>query len=149
MVQSLDLAERTADRIDSNLNLPGSLVMGQPTTHGQSFAYQMRALQKYTDYLDGRQKRTFGFDIQAKCSNWQNANDWLDEIARLLERTRSFQLESNNNSFEFVKATLKQPPSFMAIVTDNLNDVTGKDVSGDGVFCIYKISLEITAIINK
>lgn len=149
MVQSLDLAECIADRIANSLDLPGSLVMGQPTTHGQSFAYLMRALQKYTTYMDGRQKRTFAFDIQAKCSDWREANDWLDEIARLLERTRSFQLKSNNNSFEFVKATLKQPPSFVAIVTDNLNDVTGKDVSGDGVFCIYRISLEITAIINK
>jgi hypothetical protein len=56
MAQVLDLDKVIAEYIDENADLPVELVIGQPSTHGISFAYLMRSLQKYTNYLDGRQK---------------------------------------------------------------------------------------------
>lgn len=149
MGQTLDLEGCIANHINDNLNLPAELVMGQPSMHGTSIAYVMRALQKYTNYLNGRQKRTFGFDIQAKCPSWSQATDILNEIADFMKNTRSHQLKSNNGSFEYVKAVMKQPPSFVAMVTDNLGTVTGDKIPSEGAFCIYEISIEVTAIINN
>jgi len=149
MVQILDLEQCIANHINDNLNLPAELAIGEPSTHGTSIVYIMRPLQKYTNYLDGRQKRTFAFDIQIKCPSWLQATNVLNEIADFMQRTRPYRLKSSNGSFEFVKATMKQPPSFVANVTDNLDVVNGKDVPGDGIFCIYEISIEVTAIINN
>lgn len=149
MVQILDLEQQTANYINDGLNLPVELTIGQPTMHGISIVYVMRPLQKYTNYLDGRQKRTFAFDVEVKHPYWDGAINILNQIADFMERTRSYQLKSSNNSFQFVKASMKQPPHFMANVTDNLDVVTGTDVSGDGIFCIYGTSIEVTAIINK
>lgn len=148
MAQTLDLEQCIADHINDGLDLPAELTIGEPSTHGTSIVYIMRPLQKYTNYLDGRQKRTFGFDIQIKCPNWVQAIDALNMVADFMQKTRPYQLKSSNGSFEFIKAAMKQPPSFVANVTDNLDVVTGK-TSGDGVFCIYEISIEVTAIINN
>jgi len=149
MVQTFDLEQCTANYINDSLNLPVEISVGQPTTHGISIVYVMRALQKYTNYLDGRQKRTFAFDIEVKHPSWAGAVDILNQIADLMQKARPHQLKSNNSSFDFVKAEMKQPPNFKANVTDNLDVVTEDDVPGDGVFCIYGMSIELTAIINN
>lgn len=149
MAQVLDLDTVIAEYIDENADLPVELVIGQPSTHGTSFAYLMRSLQKYTNYRDGRQRRTFSFDIQAKCPSWLEATNTLNRIADLMNKVRSSQLKSQNGSFEFSKASMKQPPSFIANVTDNLDVVTGEKVSGNNVFCVYDVSFEVEAIINR
>ncbi|APX72864.1 hypothetical protein M5C72_07100 [Companilactobacillus allii] len=146
--RSLDLDERVANFINDHLDLPAELVMGEPSMHGSSVAYVMRPLQKYKVYFDGRKKRTFSFDIQAKCPFWLDAINILNAINELMENAKSFQLKSNNGSFQFTRAEMTHSPSFAANVTDNLDVVTGNS-AGDNVFAIYIASFEVTAIITK
>lgn len=146
--RNLDLDEQVANFINDHLDLPAELVMGEPSMHGASVAYVMRPLQKYKTYFDGKKKRTFSFDIQAKCPFWLDAIDILNQINELMENAKAFQLRSSNKSFQFVKAEMTHPPSFAANVTDNLDVVTGSS-TGDNVFAIYTASFEVTAIINK
>lgn len=148
VLKILDLDKCVAEFINDHLDLPSELVVGQPSMHGSSIAYVMRPLQKYKTYFNGRKKRTFSFDIQAKCPFWLNSIDTLNQINDLMENAKSAQLKSENNSFQFVSAEMTHPPNFAANVTDNLDIVNDQNNNGN-IFSIYTASFEVTAIINK
>lgn len=116
--------------------------MGQVPHNGEAISYVMTALQKEIRFLNGNIKRTFAFDIQAKNKSWLTAINTLDTIGSILEGATRQDIHSNNGSFVFDKARMRQPSKYLGYINDD-------DKKGTNTFAVYGAYFEITAVLNS
>ena len=116
---SLDLDTQVIKFIQQHVDLFAGFKMGDDDESGEWLIYVMTPLSKYVKYMNGRVKRWYGFQIQAKAKSWRTAYDTLDQINSVIEDARTIVVESANGSFSFVKGTMRQNPASLGTVKDD------------------------------
>lgn len=132
----LDLDTKVINYLIANLDLYAKFKMGGSDEKGEWLIYVMTPLSKYTKYMNGRIKRWYGFQIQAKAKNWRTAYDALDQINRRIEQARAVDIQSGNSSFAFIKGAMSQNPASLGVVKED-----GKD------YAVYSASFQIEILI--
>lgn len=129
---SLDLDTQVIKFIQQHVNLFAGFKMGDDDESGEWLIYVMTPLSKYVRYMNGRVKRWYGFQIQAKAKSWRTAYDTLDQINKVMESARAVDIQSVNGSFSFVKGIMSQNPASLGTVKDN-----------GAQYAVYSVSFQV------
>lgn len=136
--KELDLPQAIQRYLAATADLYTHLALGNAQEFGNTLSYVMTPAGDATRYYDGRIRRSYSFQINAKHQQAFAAVQQLNRIMYAMEGATRRSITSSNSSFVFIKAKMTGSPNEIGIWEDN-----GVD------YGVYAGTFEAEVILNR